>query len=686
MRTYSTTKKILWACVIITIMTMNVQAAQRSTVAAGLWTNAAIWTDGILPQGGDDVSVDHAVTLDQSTPGLNSFVNNAEFTFEGWNTQLQATEVTVNANITHPVQSDTNGTIGVYSSWTPDNRVWIVCSNLTVNASQSIDVNGKGYVGGVGGSSDGKGPGGGFAAAYGGGGGYGGHGGRSSGVGDGGIYGDQVTPMDPGSGGGAGGSQKNRPGGNGGGTIWIDASGLVTIDGKITANGGNVDTGTGRTGGGGSGGSILIDCVAIKGLSGVLSADGGRGGDHFDHTHGSDGGGGRIAITYDPTQQALQNQEAMPDIAISSAGGFRTFDVSRGEPGTVYVPDTSFFPSSTPGGVRLPGGIPSFTNWTPETLTIDNTWVMLGSETELDVLQDILITGNGGRLDVGEGSNNWTMVCGGNTIVTNGGNLHFRSAATNGVIPYGGLVLVDNELSVYSNSMIFVHSSPFNGGSVKIEAGQLFVNDAATISAAGLGFSGGITEHPEGFGPGGGGFKVAYGGGGGYGGQGGDSFSGAQGGIVYGSSNIVTQCGSGGAAARAEDDRHGGYGGGLIWIETTGETRVDGLLDVSGSFPTGTTGGGGSGGGIYLRCRIFSGDGELRAQGGDGDTAGGQWSGGGGGGRIAVWRTNDEWTGSLSWPDAVAGGLTDEDGSHDGQPGTIVLGNILPAGTLMLIQ
>lgn len=78
------------AIVLFLGMLSGAQAALRTTFAAGYWTNAATWVDSALPQTGDDVTLAHAVTLDQPTPALNSFSNNAALTFVGWETVLTA--------------------------------------------------------------------------------------------------------------------------------------------------------------------------------------------------------------------------------------------------------------------------------------------------------------------------------------------------------------------------------------------------------------------------------------------------------------------------------------------------------------------------------------------------------------------------------------------------------------------
>jgi len=105
-----------------------------------------------------------------------------------------------------------------------------------------------------------------------------------------------------GSGGGAG-KDSDEPcavsAGDGGGLIWINATGTMVINGTITTDGGNGGgSGCGHdvTSGGGSGGSVFLIAGTLSG-TGTISADGGDGGSQVAED-GGDGGGGRIALHY----------------------------------------------------------------------------------------------------------------------------------------------------------------------------------------------------------------------------------------------------------------------------------------------------------------------------------------------------------------------------------------------------
>ncbi|MEI8043177.1 MAG: C-type lectin domain-containing protein [Verrucomicrobiota bacterium] len=189
--------------------------------------------------------------------------------------------------------------------------VFIQASNLVVTAGASMMADAQGYYADWG--SPGRGPGG---SGGDGGGGYGGNGGRG-----GPTYGLLETPTCPGS---AGGGRTWRQywgtlygnGGSGGGVILLQVPGTVTLDGVISANGGN----GWNTAGGGAGGSLWLEAGTLAG-TGFLSANGGNGSDSS-----GGGGGGRIAI-YSP-------QMAGFDLAHVTVAGSPFYS---GADGTIYT-------------------------------------------------------------------------------------------------------------------------------------------------------------------------------------------------------------------------------------------------------------------------------------------------------------------------------------------------------------
>ncbi len=166
--------------------------------------------------------------------------------------------------------------------------------NFTLTQGSKISANAKGYSGG-------QGLGAGLASQFGGsGGGYGGRGGAGGFISSGGLpYGSPTAPVDFGSGGGGPGFAVNNivfpsSGGFGGGKIQLTVANTLTVDGVISANGGNALPQGGQAGGG-AGGSVYIITEKFAG-SGSITADGGKSGPTGGSAAGGGGGGGRVAV------------------------------------------------------------------------------------------------------------------------------------------------------------------------------------------------------------------------------------------------------------------------------------------------------------------------------------------------------------------------------------------------------
>jgi hypothetical protein len=687
----------------------------RITAAPGNWNDPATWVDGDtlgVPQAGSNVILNHAVTLSETTPELESFTNNATLTFNGWNTRLRAATVTVNGTITHPNQTDVAGTSGVSADWTPDHRVWIVCTNLTVNASQSIDVNGKGYQGGQGTHPRvGRGSGGGGVYDTNTSGGGGTHGGGGGLTGRASIYGSLTAPGDPGSGGG-GNNWGN--GGNGGGAVRIEAAGKVTLNGSITADGNGPSH---NRAGGGSGGAVFITCNAVAG-GGTLSANGAA--INGENGQGGAGAGGRIALAYDTAAQAVQNATQTPTLTIRARQGGRgqSYSDAHGEPGTLHLSDASFFPgAAVQGGVLHVAGV---TALTLPSLAISGGMFGVAEGTSLTVQGNVTATGRGGLYlrnsaiaiggnlsltcgasDFGQTSihagasgslsvaGNLTtdrvriyygelnpavqsVTVGGDFVLTNGAPLYVDCAATNETSPaYGARIAVGGEWRVASGTTVSLKSHSTSYSTPLFEVGSFMLEAGATINGNRLGSPGIATptySNGLGIGRGQGKFDAGGGGHGGSGGQNGSGF-----GIEYGSSDTPVTAGSSGGTS-AWTQSLGGSGGSCFRLVAARDVRIDGTVSMDGGDAPHERAGAGSGGGIYIHCRAFSGAGTIQAKGGS-VTLGGKTGGGGGGGRIAVWSQNkDGWVGSLSNPVSVAGGT----GGTAGATGTLVWGAITP--------
>jgi hypothetical protein len=183
-------------------------------------------------------------------------------------------------------------------------NAWIISSNITftltinsnatIHAGGGIIADGRGFAAGQG-SGAGK-----FAstpAGYvGGGGGYGGYGaagGAPAGYSawGGATYGVAPAPMDPGSGGGN--LMPYALGGAGGGGLRLTVTGMLLLDGRISADG---TPGLTQGGGGGSGGSVWLTVGTLAG-SGTISVNGGSG-NGVGLGGGGGGGGGRVSVLY----------------------------------------------------------------------------------------------------------------------------------------------------------------------------------------------------------------------------------------------------------------------------------------------------------------------------------------------------------------------------------------------------
>lgn len=227
--------------------------------------------------------------------------------------------------------------------------------------------------------------------------------------------------------------------------------------------------------------------------------------------------------------------------------------------------------------------------------------------------------------------------------------------SSDGVFRFRNLTVTDNASLIAGSS----YTTDTDGAGIEfILSGNLTIDTGAKIDAKGKGYA---YEAGEGKGT-----KVIanYGGGAGHGGDGGKGESGA-GGSKYDVTLFPVKLGSGGATAR------GGAGGGIIKISAA-DIEINGSLDASAGVATAngaTNGSGGAGGTIYLICASLTGSGTILANGGNGTG----YSGGGGGGRIAIYGNTSEFNADNI---TAAKGLKGGSGtSVDGGVGTVFLYN-----------
>ena len=622
---------------------------------AGIWTNRANWSDAIEPFGGQNVSIaGGTATLASASASLANFTlaTNATLVFSGASSVLTATNVFIAGTVTHNPETVTN------APWTIDDRVFIVCSNLTLTTNGTINVNQMGFGGGTPATFvTGYGPGGGAGSTAAAGGGYGGVGGNGTAV-----YGPTNAPAWPGSGGGSGGGGSGRLGGAGGGLVIIQASGNVGIEGSITARGG--DAGDLIYGGaGGSGGGVYLACRTFSATLGRISADGGTGGSQA----GGGGGGGRIAVVYDPTAQGTVSPSPAPRLSAAPGIG-----LGSGAPGTVYVPDIGFYPYTAMQDSAFVVA-PNLTNWSVDSLTLANAWIRFPDGFSLKVTNSLQVSGSSGRLEL---RNLATLNCG-SLLLTNSATMYIYSGPTNPPTwtNYGAKVDVAGSMVLGTNSWIYPVSDPYNGGSVWFHAQSVTIATNAGFNASTYGYAGGNTAL-DGYGPGHGKGAASSVGGGGYGGTGGFAVATTYG-WTYGSSNAPVDPGSGGGGLAGHGA--GGSGGGLVHLEVDNTLTLNGTIRADGQNASAADwgGGGGSGGGIYIRCVRFGGVAPiLSAVGGYG---GYNYCGGGGGGRIAIWRSADMFSTITT---NVGGGS----GLVFGATGTVVWGTRSAPGTVFSIQ
>ena len=242
---------------------------------------------------------------------------------------------------THNILIRTNSAlVGAGSS----SAITIFANNLTIDAggALSLDSGGYGAQSGTGlGYSNGN---------VRGGGGYGGLGGGNLTVsGYGKAYGSITSPVTVGSGGG---TYQNPPydqGGAGGGALQLQVAGLLTVNGRLSANGGNGD----NYAGGGSGGSLYLSVINRLAGSGVISANGGAAGS----TAGG-GAGGRIALICNSNSFTGQFT-AFGGTGIFPGGAGTIFSSTINGARTLTVDNGGIIGTNTPlgGSIAFPGGL-----------------------------------------------------------------------------------------------------------------------------------------------------------------------------------------------------------------------------------------------------------------------------------------------------------------------------------------
>lgn len=210
-----------------------------------------------------------------------------------------------------------NSSYSVSTNQTLRSQGWSGRGSLSVNASaiylyngSVVNATGAGYLGRVAAPGQGRGYG---SVNWGGGGGAYGSAGSAGygGIPGGSTYGNQTHGgIDMGSAGG-GSNLASSQGGSGGGSLWLNATGLFQSNGSLIANG----AWSGGEGGAGSGGGITILASTLV-LNGLLNASGAS--NQSTTRNSGPGGGGRISLWYDLNYSGVT---ANASAAWSGAGG-----------------------------------------------------------------------------------------------------------------------------------------------------------------------------------------------------------------------------------------------------------------------------------------------------------------------------------------------------------------------------
>jgi hypothetical protein len=557
-------------------------------------------------------------------------------------------------------------------------RLTVNVTNLTVDATSSIDVSGRGYTGAAAGFGRTWGnvtTGGSYNGA---GGSHGGRGGAHDTLGDSAAsYGSLSDPNEPG---GAGGHYSNGtcdPCNSGGGIVRIAAQ-TFTLNGKLLANGTVV-----TSGGGGAGGSIRVDAQTLTG-TGEIRADGGP-------QYYSAGGGGRIAL-YVPNLTLDRTK-------ITAAGGLYSGSSTRtGAAGTVYYGLTDEFlidnndrPSAKDTTLTTLGsGTVTAVNGTTLTLSapvpewIEGSWIDFANASAQIVARTATTVTLSGSVDVQPGAayrGSWRFaqltarrqgtvqtdvfrvpqIDTTSTALVRANDLRGDDVALRGRLEAGNVSL--RSLSLQNSAFLTqpaTTASTVYGLTVNI-AQTLTVDATSSVDVSGRGYTGST----NGFGrmwpntPANGSYNGA---GGSHGGRGGAHDTLGDSGPTYGSLFDPTLPGGAGGYYFNGTCDPCNAGGGVARI-AAGSIVLDGKILANGATAVGN-GGGGAGGSIRIDTGTLSGAGEIRADGGNPSQAGG------GGGRIAVYY------GSLTLPTArilALGGLYSGSTTRTGAAGTIYL-------------
>ena len=673
------------------------------------WDDESSWDPEGVPAEGDVVFVPagSSVLLDGLTAHLGFADIAGTVTCTNWTTCIEADTVIV--------RKDGKVTCaGPVTDEAEMCRAYLKGVDVIVEAGGSVDATGKGWAGGKARSSGiGYGPGAAQRKASMFGGAHGGLGSGKPSVDDvaclaTNIYGNAAAPETAGSGGtGANGTA-------GGGVVRIEATGRVTVNGSILANG--MDSG--NSSGGGAGGSIYITCTTFAGTHGLVRARGGNSSTAYGGASHS-AGGGRVAILFDTeAQQALgapTDCEFSADCGPFIGPGESSF--SQAYPGSVYFSSDALLNRA---GATLFGQL-DFANvttkWTVDSVRLTNGWAMLArDDVEMEVLGDFEVTGkalvdrrwvdnrkpsdaaNGTRWDLGSATVYFAtnlyclyrhasavpkLTVGGDLKIGDSGILDIIAArdpvdpAATGAFAanVGALVSVSGAVTL-TKGKIYCRCHPYSGASPVISAGSVSVDASSFVDSQDEGFFGSkgamAAKNTWSCSPT---WPLAKCGGG-HGGSGGwCSENKTNLGQPYDDLVWPTMPGSG--ANSNYSVYTGPRGGGVIRLSVAKDVVVDGALRASATSIASFSGSG-AGGTVLVVCDRLVGSGDVQAKGCNAyqHTLGssGLNGGAGGGGRIAIhYNPSAQANATCAVTFSAAGGVGVGDGVYtgNGEAGTV---------------
>lgn len=543
-------------------------------------------------------------------------------TYDGGDICVDGTTVTINGphgfNSVHLV----NGAVLTHSANTGTETHTLdltVTEQVIVDATSLIDVTGKGYLPGrtTGNTTEG-------ASDSRNGGSYGGLGGDSGGQ-RGDVYGDYANPDDWG---GGGGTQ------SGGGLVTISAD-TLQLDGQLLADGSGAAVYAAYIGAG-AGGGIRVSVTTLEGGGSIRAKGGDTALETYMNSRGA-GGGGRVAVY-------AADLSGFDIDAITAPGGLSRYGVDgwHGGAGTVYIRDTD-----EPDGVLVIAD------------GIGETALGLSSDDSVLFSESVLIRAANVRpanmlaalqfeapLTVLGGTLRAASLTVDSLTITDGGAVHAASLLADTPLNVDGGKLFGSVIrapavDAINGSLLscLEHDNEHLYALDVRVAGHVSIDSTSHIDVSKMGYPGG---HPGQMGP----FGYAgasYGGLGAHSGQ-----PGSQPNAVYGDYRYPEWGTTSG-------------GGGLVRV-TADALTLDGQILADGK----KSGGGESGGGVYISVEKLEGIGSISAAGG---TARWPYPGaGGGGGRIAVYATDlSEFdVAAITAPGGYYGWLPDVNRGEDG--------------------